>query len=93
MVVPELNCCALDSFRLFTVSSPQIKEDPFKCSATAPIQQDYIRPAGWCLVVSDVRRWRRRLVRGGRSYRHTNRLCSDSNYREVNGIGERSSSK
>jgi hypothetical protein len=35
MVVPELNCCALDSFRLFTVSSPQIEEDPFKCSATA----------------------------------------------------------
>src|ERR1700677_1359250 len=30
MVVPELNCCALDSFRLFTVSSPQIKEDPLK---------------------------------------------------------------
>jgi hypothetical protein len=26
--VPELNCCALDSFRLFTVSSPQIEEDP-----------------------------------------------------------------
>jgi hypothetical protein len=34
MVVPELNCCALDSFRLFTVSSPQIQEDPFKCRAT-----------------------------------------------------------
>jgi hypothetical protein len=28
--VPELNCCALDSFRLFTVSSPQIEEDPLK---------------------------------------------------------------
>ena len=35
MVVPELNCCALDSFRLFTVSSPQIEEDPFEYSATA----------------------------------------------------------
>jgi hypothetical protein len=34
MVVPELNCCALDSFRLFTVSSPQIEEDPIECSAT-----------------------------------------------------------
>jgi putative restriction endonuclease len=34
MVVPELNCCALDSFPLFTVSSPQIEEDPFECSAT-----------------------------------------------------------
>lgn len=30
MVAPELNCCALDSFRLFTVSSPQIEEDPNK---------------------------------------------------------------
>src|SRR5258708_39080041 len=34
MVVPELNCCALDSFRLFTVSSPQIEEDPLKYSST-----------------------------------------------------------
>jgi hypothetical protein len=34
MVVPELNCCALDSFRLFTVSSPQIEEDPFNGSVT-----------------------------------------------------------
>jgi hypothetical protein len=34
MVVPELNCCALDSFRLFTVSSPQIEEDPFEYIVT-----------------------------------------------------------
>jgi hypothetical protein len=39
MVAPELNCCALDSFRLFTVSSPQIEEDPNKCSATAGVHQ------------------------------------------------------
>jgi hypothetical protein len=41
MVVPELNCCALDSFRLFTVSSPQIEEDPFKGSVTAAATDPY----------------------------------------------------
>src|SRR5580700_11756895 len=40
MVAPELNCCALDSFRLLTVSSPQIEEDPFKCRATAGLYLD-----------------------------------------------------
>ncbi|MDT7813387.1 MAG: REP-associated tyrosine transposase [Acidobacteriaceae bacterium] len=28
LALRQLNCCALDSFRLFTVSSPQIEERP-----------------------------------------------------------------
>jgi REP element-mobilizing transposase RayT len=35
LALRQLNCCALDSFRLFTVSSPQIEEDPFQSGATA----------------------------------------------------------
>jgi REP element-mobilizing transposase RayT len=35
LALRQLNCCALDSFRLFTVSSPQIEEDPLKSSPTA----------------------------------------------------------
>jgi hypothetical protein len=54
MVVPELNCCALDSFRLFTVSSPQIKEDPVKCSPTGWKRES---PAHLSLSAGHVLSW------------------------------------
>jgi hypothetical protein len=76
MVVPELNCCALDSFRLSTVSSPQIEEEPFKCRATPGKQLEKVVYEATKLRRSAV--GQQGIIRGGSAQSGTVNLFDES---------------